>query len=208
MIRVSHRVYRVPGFLSTRPNWPPRPLSECCPTPPRFQGGRHTLLWRGAGGGANSDKGQTLWYSMYSIIPLRGKWQNILLRSEYLSFAFAENVYTAAILLGIFWVWGPREDAGHEDWGSGLLVARSMVYSLYVARLLEDSFMSELWWSSRSLLFWCFSRAHTVMEFLQLEFEGYIVIQLWCISFSSSWRYWIQIPASWKTNTGMSYLPP
>jgi hypothetical protein len=34
---LHHRVDRVPGVLSSRPNWlPPRPLlhrSECCPSP-------------------------------------------------------------------------------------------------------------------------------------------------------------------------------
>jgi hypothetical protein len=37
------RVDRVPGFLSFRPNWLPRPspASECCPPPLWFQGG-HT----------------------------------------------------------------------------------------------------------------------------------------------------------------------
>jgi hypothetical protein len=49
---------------------------------------------------------------------------------DFLSFTSLRNRYSAAILLGIFWVRGPRKDAGNEDWGSGLLVARIIMDSL------------------------------------------------------------------------------
>ncbi len=56
----GNRVYRVPGFLSSRPNWLPR-----SPLPQAIAAGRPTLVPRGgytpAGGegGANSDEGRT-----------------------------------------------------------------------------------------------------------------------------------------------------
>jgi hypothetical protein len=48
-ISLNHRVYRVPGFLSSHPNWVPPPPSaarECCSSPLWVQGGRHTRLRR------------------------------------------------------------------------------------------------------------------------------------------------------------------
>jgi hypothetical protein len=62
-----HRVDRVPGFFSSRPNWLPRPApspaSECCPPSPfgfKWGGGdgqwAHSLAGEGARG-ANSDEG-------------------------------------------------------------------------------------------------------------------------------------------------------
>ncbi len=59
---------RVPGFLSSLPNWLPPPPHP--PTPLWFKGGTHSL----AGGGRGKPirtKGKTLWYSRYRIIPLR-----------------------------------------------------------------------------------------------------------------------------------------
>ncbi len=56
----SHGVYRVPGFLSSRPNrlpLTPSPVSECCHPPPPFGSkGAHSLAGEGAVG-ANSDEG-------------------------------------------------------------------------------------------------------------------------------------------------------
>jgi hypothetical protein len=50
------RVYRVPGFPSSRPNWvrPPSPAGECCP--PLIPGGTHSLTGEGVGG-PSSDEG-------------------------------------------------------------------------------------------------------------------------------------------------------
>jgi hypothetical protein len=49
--------YRVPGFLSGRPNWFPSPAWECCypPLGPR-EWRRHTHVG-GGGAGSNSDEG-------------------------------------------------------------------------------------------------------------------------------------------------------
>ncbi len=49
----EHRVDRVPGFLSSRPNWLPRPLTS---KRVQVQGGGHTRLRERGGGGANSDE--------------------------------------------------------------------------------------------------------------------------------------------------------
>ncbi len=64
----SHRVDRVLGFLSSTPNWLPPPPPSVPPPHLRFQGGEHSLA---GGGGPIRTKGQTLWYSRNSIIPLR-----------------------------------------------------------------------------------------------------------------------------------------
>ncbi len=67
-------VYRVPGFLSSRPNWVPplpQPQGSVAPPPFGFKGKRHTRLRRRGWGGPNSDEGKTLWYSLYTKIPLR-----------------------------------------------------------------------------------------------------------------------------------------
>jgi hypothetical protein len=55
----QHRAYRVPGFLSCRPNWFPRPFNrKRVLLPLWFRGGGHTRLReRGWGGVANSDEG-------------------------------------------------------------------------------------------------------------------------------------------------------
>ncbi len=72
-----YRVYRVPGFLSSRPNWLPPALSPAkeCVAPPFGPGRGAPTRWGERGGGANSDNGtDTLVpYSRYSIIPLRAK---------------------------------------------------------------------------------------------------------------------------------------
>jgi hypothetical protein len=49
----DHRVYRAPGFLSSRTNWP-SPASECVP---RFGSGGDTLACARGGGGPNADEG-------------------------------------------------------------------------------------------------------------------------------------------------------
>ncbi len=70
-----HRVNRVPGFLSSRPNWvPPNPHSLASVAPPSLQGGEtHSHTGEGFGGDPIPTKGQTLWNShyVYFIIPLR-----------------------------------------------------------------------------------------------------------------------------------------
>jgi hypothetical protein len=54
------RVYRVPGFLSSRPNWSTRPLAHKGvfppPPPPLGSGGTHSVAGEGVGG-FNSDEG-------------------------------------------------------------------------------------------------------------------------------------------------------
>ena len=79
IVMTIHRVDRVPGFLSSRPNWvcPPR-HPQASVAPPTHLVPEHTLAC-GKGGGRGprtlSDpvrtKGQTLWYSRYCIIPPR-----------------------------------------------------------------------------------------------------------------------------------------
>jgi hypothetical protein len=69
---------RVQGFLSSRTNWVPQPLTGKRVMPPRgSKGGRHTRL---RGRGVHGPMGdiqfrrrdiQMLWYSRYTIIPLR-----------------------------------------------------------------------------------------------------------------------------------------
>ncbi len=62
-----HRLYRVPGFLFSRPNWVPplpRPQASIAPLPLGVQVGGHTRS-RGRGwGDPIPTKGQTLWYFM------------------------------------------------------------------------------------------------------------------------------------------------
>jgi hypothetical protein len=55
---VYHRIDRVPGFLSSRPNRLPHPLTRKRVLPPPFGsgGGTHSLAGEGAGI-ANSDEG-------------------------------------------------------------------------------------------------------------------------------------------------------
>jgi hypothetical protein len=77
----EQRVDRVTGFLSSRPNWVrPNPhkqvnvYSEMCKRvcpPPLCLGGGHTLLREREWADPIRTRGQTLWYSRFSIIPLR-----------------------------------------------------------------------------------------------------------------------------------------
>ncbi len=65
-VGLHHRVYRVPGFLSSRRNWVPHPLTRkglllFPPLGPR--GETHSL-----GGDPIQTKGKTLWYSMYTTV--------------------------------------------------------------------------------------------------------------------------------------------
>jgi hypothetical protein len=66
------RVFRVPGFLSSRPNWVPPPTSECCP-PVGSTGETHSLAREGVSEPKSDEGTDTLvLYSMYyNIIPLR-----------------------------------------------------------------------------------------------------------------------------------------
>ncbi len=66
-VPLFHRVYRVPGFLSSRPNWLPPP-----PHPPALLKGegRHSLAGEGRREPIQT-KGQTLWNSSYLILPPR-----------------------------------------------------------------------------------------------------------------------------------------
>ncbi len=70
---VQSTVYRVPGFLSSRPNWlssPPHRKRVFPPRPPsRFQRG-DTLACGREGEGAHSNEGTNTLYS-YSTIPIR-----------------------------------------------------------------------------------------------------------------------------------------
>jgi hypothetical protein len=66
-------IQSVAGFLSVvRIGSPPAPslARECCPPPPLAPGGIPSL---GGGGEPIQTKGQTLWYSRYSIIFLRAR---------------------------------------------------------------------------------------------------------------------------------------
>jgi hypothetical protein len=67
----GRRVYRVPGFLSSRPNWVPTPSAarECCSSPLWVRGG-DTLACGERGEGTQIRRRDTLWY-MYTIIPQR-----------------------------------------------------------------------------------------------------------------------------------------
>ncbi len=64
-----HRVDRVPGFLSSRPNWLPRPLTRkrVLPfSPIWFQGGgTHSLLGEGGGG-----RGEPIWTKGQTLLAL------------------------------------------------------------------------------------------------------------------------------------------
>jgi hypothetical protein len=68
--KYMHRVYRVPGFLSSRPNWVPPPhrtAREYFSSPPFGSKGEDTLA---RGGGGNPKKGQAFWYFRNTIILL------------------------------------------------------------------------------------------------------------------------------------------
>jgi hypothetical protein len=72
---VKHRVKRVPGFLSS-PNWVPQvphPQASVAPRPPLGSRGETHLLTKEGMGDPIPTKEQTLWYSMYTIIPPRNK---------------------------------------------------------------------------------------------------------------------------------------
>ncbi len=67
----NHGVFRVPGFLSNRPNWvPPFPHLQGSVALPPFGSRGDTLAGWGGGGDPIPMKGQRLWYSMVTIIPL------------------------------------------------------------------------------------------------------------------------------------------
>jgi hypothetical protein len=70
---LTHRVYRVPGFLSSRPNWAPQPLParECW-----VQRGRHTRLQGLRCGDSNSDEGTdtVVLYVHYCVTDKQSKW--------------------------------------------------------------------------------------------------------------------------------------
>jgi hypothetical protein len=56
----GHREYRVPGILSSRPNWvppTPSPTRECCSSPPFGSKGADTLACGRGVGGPDSDEG-------------------------------------------------------------------------------------------------------------------------------------------------------
>jgi hypothetical protein len=66
---LRHRVDRVLGFFSSRPNWDPPTHSspkECVPLP--LVPGVHTRLREKDGGVPIQTRGQTLWYSRYEYI--------------------------------------------------------------------------------------------------------------------------------------------
>jgi hypothetical protein len=68
---ILHRVDRVLGFFSSRPNWntpTSSPVGESAPYPPVLPGEGHTRLWEREWGGRGVSirtRGQTLWYSRY-----------------------------------------------------------------------------------------------------------------------------------------------
>ncbi len=68
----NHRVYRVPCFLSSRPNWlPPPPHPQLSVAPPLVpMGGTHSLAGEGAGIANSDELTGTLMYSRNSIISL------------------------------------------------------------------------------------------------------------------------------------------
>ncbi len=71
----NNRVYRVPVFLSSHPNWvsPPPPLSpkRVLLPPLGSRGETHSLAGEGVRGDPIPTKGQTRGYFIYPIIPLR-----------------------------------------------------------------------------------------------------------------------------------------
>ncbi len=65
-----HRVFWVPGFLSSRPNWSPYPITRkrvLLPPPFGSGGEKHSLAREGWG----TQFWTALWYPMYTLIPLR-----------------------------------------------------------------------------------------------------------------------------------------
>ncbi len=68
----KHRVDRVLGFFSCRPNWDPHsphppPAGECAP-PLLVPVGGHTRLREKGWGVLIQTRGQTLWYSRYFVL--------------------------------------------------------------------------------------------------------------------------------------------
>jgi hypothetical protein len=59
LLRRYHRLYRVPGFLSSRQNWSPHPLTRkgMLLLPPFGPRGGDSLVCGGGVGGPNSDEG-------------------------------------------------------------------------------------------------------------------------------------------------------
>ncbi len=80
-------VFRVPGFLHSRPDWvPPHPHPQESVAPLWVQGGSHTRI-RGGGGGGGAlipTMRQTLCYSRYAIIPLDSA--SIYIKKTYAGF--------------------------------------------------------------------------------------------------------------------------
>jgi hypothetical protein len=72
MFSLNHRVDRVVGFLSIRPNWdhPPTlsPAGKCPPPLGSGVGGTHSLAGEGGGVGVPIwTRGQTLWYCDFHL---------------------------------------------------------------------------------------------------------------------------------------------
>jgi hypothetical protein len=69
----NRREYRVPGILSSRPNWvppPPHQQGSVDPSPLDPRKETHSFAGEGVRGGPIPTKGLSLWYSMYTISPL------------------------------------------------------------------------------------------------------------------------------------------
>jgi hypothetical protein len=67
---LCHRVFRMPGFLSSRPNWvPPNPppARECCSSPLWVQGGTDSLEGEGVGEPNSDERTDTLVLFVYYI---------------------------------------------------------------------------------------------------------------------------------------------
>ncbi len=91
----SYRVYRVPGFLSSRPYSvlaPPAPSSARESPPPLWiRGGGGTFACgRGCGGDPIRRKGQALWYSRYKVQYNPSTHAVFLCRYWYPSLIFAD----------------------------------------------------------------------------------------------------------------------
>jgi hypothetical protein len=73
---VNHRVDRVPGFFSSRPNWDsPSPSGESVPPPFGSGGEVYTLAEGRGGGGPSSDEGTdtvVLYEYMYFVVSTDG----------------------------------------------------------------------------------------------------------------------------------------
>ncbi len=104
-----HHSVRVPGFLSSRPDWlpSPTPYLQASVAPPFVPGGDTTRLRKRGQGEPIRTKGQTLWDSRYSIILLR--WALLLLYKSCATCCTLcrviqgfENVSAAALVIDIF----------------------------------------------------------------------------------------------------------